>query len=195
MNTRSSLMLLFLTILSSLLCAQEVGALTDSRDGQTYKVLTFDFMLEGDVAIQRTWMAQNLNYETEDSFCYKNEKAYCEVYGRLYTFHAAREACMEGWHVPTIAEWNLLFAKYGGIREAGLALQNGGDSQMNLRSGGFGDPGRVFKNIGISGNYWDAEKKSSNISGLISLQRGSKKIYHSVIGDWYRNSCRCIKDY
>lgn len=175
--------------------AQEESTFTDPRDGYEYKIVTIDILLEGDVTVQRTWMAENLKYEVGESFCYKNEPAYCEAYGRLYTFQAAVEACPEGWHVPTIGEWNLLFRTYGGLHEAGIALQKGGKSGLNLIPGGFGDPGSVFKNIGISGNYWDAEKKSENTSGLISVQKGSKEVFHSVIGDWHRNSCRCVKDY
>ena len=186
---------LVLTILSLGLSAQEVEEMVDPRDGQSYSVVTIDIELEGGVFIKRTWMAENLNYEVPSSFCYKDEKAYCEAYGRLYTFEAAVSACPEGWHVPTIAEWNLLFQTYGGIRKAGTALQKDGESGLNLTFGGFGDPGSVFKNIGISGNYWDAEKKSENTSGLVSVQKGSTEIYHSIIGNWHRNSCRCVKDY
>lgn len=194
MNARyllSSILIVICLIVS----AQESGELTDPRDGKTYKTVTIDIMLEGGVTVKRTWMAQNLAYEVPESFCYKNESAYCEAFGRLYTFKAAVEACPDGWHVPTIAEWKLLFNTYGGIQNAGVALQKDGESGLDLTLGGFGDPGRVFKNVGISGNYWDAEKKSDNTSGLISVQKGSKEIYHSVIGDWHRNSCRCVKDY
>lgn len=193
MNIRNILSLLLVTI-GLAVSGQEFGELKDSRDGKTYKTVTIDIELEGGVSIKRTWMAQNLSYEVPDSFCYKNEGAYCEAFGRLYTFQAAQAACPDGWHVPTIAEWTLLFQTYGGIHQAGVALQKGGESGIDLALGGFGDPGRVFKNIGISGNYWDAEKKSDNTSGLISVQKGSKEIYHSVIGDWHRNSCRCVKD-
>lgn len=194
MNFKNLLSCLFI-LTAFMISAQEIGEMTDSRDNQKYKIVTVDIILEGDVTIKRTWMAQNLNYEVPDSFCYKNESAYCEAYGRLYTFQAAVAACPDGWHIPTIGEWNLLFNTYGGIHNAGIALQKGGESGLDLAPGGFGDPGRVFKNIGISGNYWDAEKKSDNTSGLISVQKGSKEIYHSVIGDWHRNSCRCVKDY
>ncbi|MFK7954229.1 MAG: FISUMP domain-containing protein [Ekhidna sp.] len=194
MNFRKLLSCL-LILSGCVVSAQEMGEMTDSRDGKKYKIVTVDIVLEGDVTIKRTWMAQNLNYEVPDSFCYKNESAYCEAYGRLYTFQAAQAACPDGWHIPTIGEWNLLFNTYGGIHNAGVALQKGGESGLNLIPGGFGDPGRIFKNIGISGNYWDAEKKSDNTSGLISVQKGSKEIYHSTIGDWHRNSCRCVKDY
>jgi len=194
MNIRNLLSLLLLMSVFAL-TAQESGELIDSRDGKKYKIVTIDIMLEGGVSVQRTWMAENLAYEVPESFCYKNESAYCEAFGRLYTFKAAQEACPDGWHVPTIAEWQLLFKTFGGIHNAGIALQKGGESGLELELGGFGDPGRVFKNVGISGNYWDAEKKSDNTSGLISVQKGSKEVYHSVIGDWHRNSCRCVKDY
>ena len=193
MNIRNLLSLLFI-IIGMTVSGQEYGELTDSRDGKVYKIVTVDIELEGGVTIKRTWMVENLAYEVPDSFCYKNEGAYCEAFGRLYTFKAAEMACPDGWHVPTIAEWKLLFQTYGGLDDAGIALQVGGESGIDLDLGGFGDPGRVFKNIGISGNYWDAEKKSNNTSGLISVQKGSKEIYHSVIGNWHRNSCRCIKD-
>ena len=96
--------------------------------------------------------------------------------------------------MPTIGEWNLLFQTYGGADEAGIALKKGGKSSVDLIFGGFGDPGKVFKKIGISGNYWDSEKTSNNTSGLISVQKGIKEVFHSIIGDWHRNSCRCVKD-
>lgn len=186
----------FLVVLLALqISAQEVGELVDPRDAQTYKIVTIDIELEGGVFVKRTWMAENLNYEVPDSFCYKDEVAYCGAYGRLYTFNAAVKACPEGWHIPTISEWSLLFNTYGGIRNAGTALQKGGESGLDLTLGGFGDPGSIFKNIGISGNYWDSEKKSENTSGLVSIQKGSTEVYHSAIGNWHRNSCRCVKDF
>lgn len=171
------------------------GTFTDSRDGKTYKTVTIPILLEGGVYVYRTWFAQNLNYKSPESFCYKNESAYCEVYGRLYTFDAAMKACPDGWHVPTIGEWNLVLNTYGGLHESGLALQAGGESKLNLLLGGFGDPGKVFKNIGVGGNYWDAEKKSSSTAGLISIQKDSEAVFHSSIGNWHRNSCRCVKNY
>lgn len=195
MKTKNILLIATAFIASYTGFSQEFGELVDSRDGKTYKTVTVDIPLEGGVSITRTWMAENLDHVNEDSYCYKDEPAYCGAYGRLYTYEAAVDACPEGWHVPTIEEWNLLFQAFGGTLEAGGPLQKGGSSGMDLTLAGFGDPGSVFKNIGISGNYWDSEKKSSNTAGLISVQKGSTEIYHSVIGNWHRNSCRCMKDY
>lgn len=108
------------------------GNLTDSRDDQTYKTVTIGSQI---------WMAENLNYETSNSYCYKDNSAMCSKYGRLYTWAAAmdsaglwsnngkgcgynktcsptypvREVCPEGWHLPTKMEWNTLFTAVGGF--------------------------------------------------------------------------------
>lgn len=44
-------------------------------------------------------------------------------YGTLLTYEEAVAACPEGWHLPTMAEWNELFALYGGLDTAGGHLK------------------------------------------------------------------------
>ena len=117
------------------------GTMTDSRDGQTYKTVTIG---------TQTWMAENLNYETENSYCYKDDANNCSKYGRLYTWAAAmdsvgtwstngkgcgdgttcsptypvRGVCPEGWHLPTAAEFETLFTAVGGKSIAGQKLKS-----------------------------------------------------------------------
>ena len=119
-----------------------IGSITDSRDGQTYKTVTIG---------TQVWMAQNLNYETANSYCYNDNDSNCTKYGRLYTWAAAMDSvgtwstngkgcgfgrscslpsgniqgvCPEGWHLPTRTEWDTLFTAVGGSSIAGAKLMS-----------------------------------------------------------------------
>ena len=54
-------------------------------------------------------MAENLNFEMADSYCYSDSASYCNKYGRLYTWADANSACPKGWHLPSETEWKTLF--------------------------------------------------------------------------------------
>jgi len=96
------------------------------------------------------WMAENLNYEVEDSCCYNDSAEYCAKYGRLYMWSAAMDSlgqwsetskgcgnglmcditppvrgiCPEGWYLPSSTEWYSLFEAIGGKNTAGKYLKS-----------------------------------------------------------------------
>jgi uncharacterized protein (TIGR02145 family) len=76
-----------------------LGEMTDARDSQTYQTVTLG---------EQTWLAQNLNYEADGSYCYDEDPANCEVYGRLYNLELSKTVCPAGWHLGTDEEWATL---------------------------------------------------------------------------------------
>ena len=101
--TACSLLMMVVLFLFTGGCTRKInpipGEMTDERDGQTYQTVKL-----GD----QTWLAQNLNYETDNSWCFQDDPAKCETYGRLYNWEAAMNACPAGWHLPTEPEWSAL---------------------------------------------------------------------------------------
>ncbi len=122
------------------------NTLKDLRDGKVYKTVKI-----GD----QVWMAENLNFETDSSFCYSDSAYFCAMHGRLYKWAAAvgksesecgygntcslpsgdvQGVCPSGWHLPSKAEFESLIATVGEDSTAGKVLK----SASGWTAGGYG---------------------------------------------------------
>ena len=173
--------------------------LTDLRDGQTYKTVTI-----GD----QTWMADNLNYETENSYCYDDDPSNCSKYGRLYTWAAAKTVCPSGWHLPSTTEFKTLFTAVGGKSTASTALKSSsgwneyeGESGNGTDAFGFSalpaGNRHNYGNYNYEGNYayfWSSTEINSYYAYSMYLEYDDD--YASLDshnkGDGF--SVRCLKD-
>ena len=168
------------------------GSFTDSRDGQTYRTVKI-----GD----QVWMAENLNFETDSSFCYNDSAEYCAKYGRLYRWTAAMNACPEGWHLPDTTEWVTLITAVGGKSTAGKMLKStsGWNSDGNgtddfgftvLPAGGWGS--KDF--VGEAAVFWTSEW----YEGYDDYAYGIRLYTDTIVRKFYSNkyigsSVRCLK--
>ena len=124
------------------------NTLTDLRDGQVYRTTTIEINdAEQGIDYSEVWMAENLNFVTENSWCGGGSgttEGDCSIYGRLYKWAAAvakpenecgygytcglsgtvRGVCPKGWHVPSYGEWDELFTAVGGSNIAGKMLKS-----------------------------------------------------------------------
>lgn len=123
------------------------GAIRDTRDSKVYRTVAIG---------TQTWMAQNLNYKTDSSWCSEDNAELCAEYGRLYSWSAAMKAsdtydhyflnaklphqgvCPSGWHVPSDAEWSTLTTYIGGEESAGINLKSTSGWLLNRGSSGNG---------------------------------------------------------
>jgi len=180
----------------------------DDRDQKTYRKVTIG---------SQTWMAENLNYEAENSVCYENSADSCAKYGRLYNWATAmggakssslnpsgvQGVCPAGWHLPSYDEWTMLndsvFNASKKLKSTSGWNSNGNGTDeygFSALPGGYGNSGGNFNGAGYYGNWWSAtEDDASN-----ALSRGVG--YNYVKSMYSMNpgkttslfSVRCLQD-
>lgn len=168
--------------------------LIDLRDGQEYKTVKIG---------KQTWMAQNLNYETEYSYCYNNKESNCSKYGRLYKVNVAYEACPIGWHLPSEDDFKTLVKAAGGRKSAGKKLK----SKSGWKKGGNGTDafgfsafpvGRAyyekFYEEGAAASFWSSTCCEMDMAYYLGLWSNRNEASVDYIGEDYALSIRCVKD-
>ena len=195
-------------------CTNTYGTntVTDCRDGQSYKTVVIG---------TQTWMAENLNYAVDSSWCYENSADSCAKYGRLYTWTAAmgvsatyndavlgdsvkhQGVCPAGWHIPTNAEWTTLETAVGGEDVAGAKLKsasgwykdgNGTDAYgFSALPAGDRILSGDFISVGLSTDFWSTTEGVTDNAYYRCLIYN----YASMIMDDYLTfaiSVRCVQD-
>jgi uncharacterized protein (TIGR02145 family) len=177
----------------------------------------------------RRWLLENLNCIPSDNppyadaaGCYNNNPANCAAYGRLYSWPAAMAAAetIEGWHIPTEAEWDALLN--AAVSDAGLKLKStqdwadiaGGADGNGIDAYGFGalpggyyiaavadDPsqGGEFTRLHEYGMWWMStleDFQGTDTAKLLWLSNDSNSYIKSALwinsGRWL--SVRLIQD-
>ncbi len=200
----------------------EYGEMTDPRDGQTYKTVEI-----GD----QIWMAENIAYlpeityendwdsETEPQYAVydyapgsgtetvPNAKASenYEIYGVLYNWSAAIQACPTGWHLPSDAEFTELVNYLGGEDVAGGKLKatthwespNFGATNVSgftALPGGSRFRSGAFNNIETNGGWWTTTDRDDLTAWYYALHYTHSKMNRFSGNRGAGFSVRCIKN-
>ena len=165
----------------------EYGLLTDDRDGQTYKTVKIG---------PQVWMAENLNFETENSECFHDSAIYCSQYGRFYTWTEAMNACPDGWHLPAVEAFDSLAIAVGGRVVAGkmlLSADNGGVDAYGFGAFGIGFSHRNgHYNIDSLSRFWTSSEYQKDSVYMVWLSNWL--IYATDRKDSRGYTVRCVKE-
>jgi len=171
------------------------GTFTDTRDGQTYKTVKIG---------KQTWMAQNINYKADSSWCYDDSLSYCKKYGRLYDWNTAKTVCPKGWKLPSREDWGSLTATMGGGKVAGKRLkaksgwnENGNgtdDFGFSALPGGRRNSSGGFNGAGNFGLWWTATECSEGYAYFRFMFYYYCNVYEDIIVKSYGFSVRCVAD-
>lgn len=162
-----------------------LGALVDSRDGHIYITITVG---------NQTWMAENLNFKTENSYCYNNFESFCEKYGRLYTWttkmdkSSTQGVCPQGWHVPTIAEWDVL--------QKVISSESVSERMfLNVLPAGAMSESGTFYDEGLGSGFWTSVVAYNNADAFcMSFFNNEENASSKSVSQEKGLSIRCIKD-
>lgn len=195
------------------------GVLGDVRDGREYRTVQV-----GD----QNWMAENLSYRVDSSWCYDADLDSCGKYGRLYSWSGAmgfaregeiadyaggdslhRGACPAGWHLPSIREWDAMWAY---LRDRGAAddslatwLKSSGGWASSASNGSDRIGFRVlpagirvidgqFYNLGGNTGFWSSTSIGSS-GRAYEIELWPTSLVPDVEMDMsYSRSVRCLED-
>jgi uncharacterized protein (TIGR02145 family) len=160
----------------------------------------------------KTWMTENLNKTTADSWCYDDSPANCAKYGRLYTWEAAKAACLSvGKRLPTREEWGALAKAAGGTGDYGT----GGTAGKKLKSrSGWNNNGNGTDDYGFSalpggyrnyyggsfitagdfGLWWTVTELGSGGAYLRDMDSSYDGVHEDDVGKSNGYSVRCLQD-
>lgn len=168
--------------------SQQLGSIIDKRDAQKYKTIKMGNQL---------WLAENLNYKSEGSFCYDNNSHYRKTnpikYGRIYTWYSALISCPQGWHLPSRNEWNKLIEYLGGVYQAGDKLKL--SSGFNIIIGFPYYINGIYFSSRVQSNFWTSEAYDDSTANVFwaRAERGHVGINLRSSKD-SGEFVRCIKD-
>jgi uncharacterized protein (TIGR02145 family) len=197
-------------------CIQPCGTLTVDYGGKIYHTIQIG---------TQCWLKENLDVGTRidgsqnqnndgviQKYCYNNDQNNCTIYGGLYlwnetmqydTTQGAQGICPNGWHIPTLAEFQTLVSVVVSDGKALKAVGQGSGMGAGTNTSGFSAllAGERYKNgyfawLNFYSQFWSSTAYDAVYANSIGLTSYDGDIHLN----YYRNkedagfSVRCLKD-
>jgi len=190
-----------------------------THDGKVYKTVAIG---------EQIWFAENLNAmhtaENGKSWCYDDDPANCDKYGRLYDWATAmnlpsdcndrscadyvqpkhRGICPDGFHIPNDDDWNILMETVGGSSTAGekLRVKSGWADSFSCNYGtddyGFSALQSGFRTYDrgydSSGSWWWSSNSNFYNASCWKIYINPKSINRGMHDKNSGFSVRCVQD-
>jgi len=141
----------------------------DERDNNLYKTV--------DIA-NNTWLAENFRYIPDSGYYQSSDNV-------LYDVYAAVECCPDGWHLPTLSEWELLIedvgSEYAELNRRGLNLSFTGWFQTEY----IGQYSR--------GAWWTSTKQSDSHGGYTWIFYISDRSPDILLMNFNNGKMACVR--
>ena len=146
------------------------------------------------------WTTENLNVESEGSYCFGDAAPNCDRYGRLYTWDAAVRVCRtlgSSWRLPTESEWRTLAERHGGLfggtGGGNASLVAGGGAGFDAMRGGNRTAAGLYERLEAHGFYWTASETRPSQAWFYNFGRASDRPNRHEDGEKQMAvSVRCI---
>ena len=194
----------------------QTGTFTDPRDGNDYAWVKIN---------NKIWMSDNLAYIPEiggpssistvlvygyigNSIEEAKATENYRIYGCMYKWEEAKNACPTGWHLATTRDWDGLITYLGGSSVAGGFLKTTdywnepnvdatNNQGFNALPVGYVWNGK-FNGLGVSGQYWGVNSSGNMDPSTVNLHHSSGEMGVNPVFDGVENlvgAIRCVKDY
>jgi uncharacterized protein (TIGR02145 family) len=208
---------------------------TEYGQEQTFLTEKEAVVFSGSVSIgSQVWQTKNLNVDRfrngdpipeartkeewdaagergQPAWCYyENNASNGIIYGKLYNWHAVKDArriCALGWHIPSDREWTALTNYLGGEDVAGGKMKATGTAYWNSPNTGATNEGSFsalpggsrfvvgsFYSIRSDAFFWSATESSSNYAWYRNLYFNFGNVTRYYNDKSFGASVRCLRD-
>jgi len=188
MKIRTLLIAISIFVFALNISAQEMGTITDSRDGKIYKTVKIGTQI---------MMAENLAFKptTGKYWAYDNDEKNVKNYGYLYDWETAKKVCPAGWHLPSKKEYDILIKSAESNSEGKFDyLIKYGDSGFSSADCGYREVDGTFLGFDIDAFYWSCTPYLNDKAWYLSMTRDDDTAKMSFANKASGFSVRCFKD-